>query len=173
MNIFGVYTVFNCHRHGPLARYVKLRVAHAPRMPGTFSPPPTSKETASQRSRHASRHVRDARVVMHVGIANPRWRGKRSQSIPGAYTTCNFTYLAKVPWRQERVFGCMTIGFIFLAAKIEYMPPRKQIVMLAICQKSSKAPNATKVFRMLCLPQKIYSSSTGPAFIRDLNFIIS
>ena len=33
--------------HGPLARYVKLRVALAPWMPGTFSPPPTSKETAS------------------------------------------------------------------------------------------------------------------------------
>ena len=26
--------------HGPLARYVILRVAHAPGMPGTFSPPP-------------------------------------------------------------------------------------------------------------------------------------
>ena len=52
---------------------------HAPGMPGTFSPPPTSKETASQRSRHASRHVRHARVVMHVGIAHSRWRGKRSR----------------------------------------------------------------------------------------------
>ena len=27
-------------RHGPLAKYAKLRVAHAPGMPGTFSPPP-------------------------------------------------------------------------------------------------------------------------------------
>ena len=43
--------------------------------------------TAGQRSRHASRHVRHARVVMHVGIAN--WwfplksdRGKRLQSFP-------------------------------------------------------------------------------------------
>ena len=26
--------------HGPLAGYVKLRVSHAPGMPGTFSPPP-------------------------------------------------------------------------------------------------------------------------------------
>ena len=26
--------------HGPLLRYVKLRVAHAPGMRGTFSPPP-------------------------------------------------------------------------------------------------------------------------------------
>ena len=30
-------------------------------------------------TRHASRHVSDARAVMHVGIANPRWRGKRSR----------------------------------------------------------------------------------------------
>ena len=65
--------------HGPLTRYVKLCVAHAPGMPGTFSPPPTSKETASYRSRHASRHVRNARAVMHVGIANPWRRGKRSR----------------------------------------------------------------------------------------------
>ena len=60
--------------NGPLTRYVKLRVAHAPGMPGT-----TSKVTVSKRSRHASRHVRHARAVMHVGIANPRWRGKRTR----------------------------------------------------------------------------------------------
>ena len=28
------------HNNGPLDRYAKLRVAHAPGMPGTFSPPP-------------------------------------------------------------------------------------------------------------------------------------
>ena len=48
-------------------------------MPGTFSPQPTWKEYASSRSRHASRHVRHVRAVMHVGIANPLWRGKRSR----------------------------------------------------------------------------------------------
>ena len=32
---------------GPLTRYVKLQVAHAPGMSGTLSPSPTSKETAS------------------------------------------------------------------------------------------------------------------------------
>ena len=32
-------------QHGPLARYVKLRVAHAPGMLGTFSPSPISKES--------------------------------------------------------------------------------------------------------------------------------
>ena len=49
------------------------------RMPGTFSPPQTSKETACERSRYASRHVRDARAVMHVVITKKRWRGKRSR----------------------------------------------------------------------------------------------
>ena len=33
--------------HGPLTRYVKLWVAHVPGMPGTFSTPPTSMETAA------------------------------------------------------------------------------------------------------------------------------
>ena len=64
--------------HGPLTIYVKLRVAHAPGMPGTFSPPSTWKETASYPSQQASRHVRHASAVMHVGIANLRWWGKRS-----------------------------------------------------------------------------------------------
>ena len=46
----GVFSL-ECHKvplkfhtkyltHGPLARYVKVRVAHAPGMPGTFSPSP-------------------------------------------------------------------------------------------------------------------------------------
>ena len=34
-------------QHGHLIRYVKLRVTHAPGMPGTFSPTLTSKQTAS------------------------------------------------------------------------------------------------------------------------------
>ena len=47
--------------NGLLARYVKFRFAHAPGMPGVFS--------MGKRSRHASQHVRDARAVMHAGIA--------------------------------------------------------------------------------------------------------
>ena len=42
-------------------------------------PDPTSNETTSSRSRHASRHAHDSRAVMHVGIANPQWREKRSR----------------------------------------------------------------------------------------------
>ena len=63
--------------HGPLTGYVKLRVAHATGMTGTFSPPPTSKESASKRSRNASGHVRYVRAVMHVGIANRSRHSRR------------------------------------------------------------------------------------------------
>ena len=57
--VFVVYTTFTLSRsthlvfdnntrcNGPLSRYVKLQVAHVPGMPGTFSPPPSSRETAS------------------------------------------------------------------------------------------------------------------------------
>ena len=39
-------------------------------------------------TQHASRHVRHARTVMHVGIANPRWRGiSRRMRIPHFYVS--------------------------------------------------------------------------------------
>ena len=84
-------------QYGPLTRYVKLQVAHAPGMPGPFSAPPASKETASYRSWHASRHVPDARAMMRVGIANPRWRGGNIPGIHGACATRNIAYLARGP----------------------------------------------------------------------------
>ena len=40
---------------------------------------PKPKEIASYRSWHASRHELHARALVHVGIANPRWRGKHSR----------------------------------------------------------------------------------------------
>ena len=83
--------------HGPLSRYVKLRVPHAPGMQGTFLPAPTPRVTDSYWSFHASRHVPDARAVMHVGITNPRWQGKRSRH-SRSMRNPRFTYLVRGPW---------------------------------------------------------------------------
>ena len=66
-------------------------------MPGRFPHHRLKKDTASQRSRHASRHVRHACTVMDVGIANPQWRGN-VPGIPGACATRNFTYLVRGPY---------------------------------------------------------------------------
>ena len=65
--------------HGPLARYVKLRVVHAPGMPGTFTPPP----------RVSDPDMHHVTCVTHVPWCMPRslingflwsrWWGKRSR----------------------------------------------------------------------------------------------
>ena len=78
------------HRlHGPLVRYVKLLVAHAPWMPGTFYPPP--------RVSHSDMHHGTARAVMHAGIPGFRWSRWR-ENVPGVYATRNFTNLVRGPF---------------------------------------------------------------------------
>ena len=69
---------------------------------GNVFPPPTSKETTSWLSRHASRHVRHDRGVMHVGIANPRWRGTRSRRMrnPQFYVSGKRRIRKKLIWRN-------------------------------------------------------------------------
>ena len=47
LNIYKTPSNAIANPHGPLTIYVKLQVAHAPGMPGTFSSPPASKKTAS------------------------------------------------------------------------------------------------------------------------------
>ena len=67
-----------CYFHGPLTRYVTCRIARAPGMPGTFSPPP----------RVSDPDMSHGTCVTHVPWCMPgsitsgffwsRWRGKRS-----------------------------------------------------------------------------------------------
>ena len=86
--------------HGPLTRYVKLRVAHAP---GTFSPPPTSKEFASLRYRHA-RGTCLTHVPWCMSGSLTRGGGENVPGIPGAWTTRNFLYLVRNPWGRHDAF---------------------------------------------------------------------
>ena len=66
--------------------------------------------TANQRSWHASRHVRHARAVMHVGIANPRWWWKRSRHSrrmlnPQFYVSGKGPLIHKPPKYRDRRFA--------------------------------------------------------------------
>ena len=80
------------HHHGPPSRYVKLRVAHASGMPGTFSPPP----------RVSDPDMHHGTCVTHVPWCMPgwltsgflwrRWWGKRSR-----HSRRTFTYLVRGP----------------------------------------------------------------------------
>ena len=82
--------------HGPLARYVKLRDAHAPGMPGTFSPPPR----VSDSDIHHGTRVTYVPWCMTGSLTSvflwSQWREKRSRYC--VYATRNFTYLIRGPW---------------------------------------------------------------------------
>ena len=81
--------------HGPLTRYVKFRVAHAPRMPGTFSPPPISKkQPVSDPGMHHGTCLMHVPWCMSGSLTCGS--GENVPGIPGA--TCNITYLARGPW---------------------------------------------------------------------------
>ena len=75
----GAKMAFTIHYHVPLTRYEKLRVAHAPGMPATFSPPP----------RVSDPDMHHGACAMHMPWCVPesitsaflwsRWQGERSR----------------------------------------------------------------------------------------------
>ena len=65
--------------HGPLARYVKLRVAHALGMLGTFSPPPRLSDPDMHHGTCAMHGARYMPGSLPSGFLWSRWRGKRSR----------------------------------------------------------------------------------------------
>ena len=71
--------IFECFINGPLTRYVKLLVAHAPGMPGTVSPPPG----VSYPDMHHGTCVTHVPWCMPGSLTSgfywSQWRGKRSR----------------------------------------------------------------------------------------------
>ena len=108
-NLHIQYTFGRPLLHGPLTRYVKLWVAHAPGMPGTFSPPP----------RVSHPYMHHGTCVMHAPRCMPgsltsgflwrRWRGN-VPGIPGACATRNFTYLIRGPCTLGSMLSAITVS---------------------------------------------------------------
>ena len=72
--------------NGPFTRYANLRVAHAPGMPGTFSPPPW----VSDPNMHHGTCVVHARAVMHAGSLTSGFLWSRGgENVPGIPGACN------------------------------------------------------------------------------------
>ena len=65
--------------HGPLSRYVKLLVAHAPGMPGTFSPPPRVSDPGMHHGTCVTHVPWCTPRSLTKGFLRCRWRGKRSR----------------------------------------------------------------------------------------------
>ena len=65
--------------HGPLARYAKLRVAHAPGMPGAFSPPPGVSDPDMHHGTCVTHVLWCMPGSLTIGFLWSRWRGQRSR----------------------------------------------------------------------------------------------
>ena len=88
--------------HGPLIKYVKLWVVHAPGMPGTFR-------------RHRFRRkplVSDPGMLHGTWVTDVPWcmwasltggGGENVPGIPGACPAHNFTYLVRCPCRRTKL----------------------------------------------------------------------
>ena len=119
MNVYIIHTKTYHWVNGPLARYVKLQVAHAPGMPGTFSPPAWVNDP----------DMHHGTCVTHVPWCMPGsltcgflWSGagKNLPGTPGACATPNFTYLARGPCKKDVTPLLMHWSYVFLALTYWY-----------------------------------------------------
>ena len=93
--------------NGPLNRYVKLRVAHAPVLPGTIFPPPTSqKPLVSDPGMHHATYV--THVLWCMSGSQTRAGRENVPGIPGPCATRKFTYLVRGPYQ-----ACWSTHWIF------------------------------------------------------------
>ena len=120
--------------HGPLTRYAKPCVAHAPRMPGTFSRHRLQrKPLVSDPSMHHGTCVTHVPWCMSGSIN--RGGGENVPGIPGASATRNFSYLVRGPmnvwkscWWRLRVNS--VIVFITI---LSYFPRLLQLQKSGLC----------------------------------------
>ena len=93
-NVFAIYIP---KWNEPLARYAKMRVVHAPGMPGTFS-----RHRLQRKPLVSDPGMHHGTCVTHVSwsMSGSLTRGGRENvpGIPGACATLNFTYLVRGPW---------------------------------------------------------------------------
>ena len=85
-------------------RYAKLRVAHAPRMPGTFSPSPRVSDPDMQHGTCVMLWCMTRSLIS--GLLWSRWRGKRP-GIPSACATRNFAHLVRGPYSLQSYCTCI------------------------------------------------------------------
>ena len=95
------------HIHGPLARYVKLRVAHASGMPGTFSPP----TWVSDPDMHHGTCLTHVPWSMSGSLTSGFFWSQVGENVPGTPGACatrTFKCLVRGPWLVCYLF--VTVG---------------------------------------------------------------
>ena len=108
--------------HGPLTRYAKLRVSHAPGMPGTFSPPQPVSDPDMHHGTCVT-HVRDAYRDGQLAVSYEVGGRENVPGIPSACATRKFAYPVRGPCCV--LSGVVTIRLLIY--KIRHVMPSIQI----------------------------------------------
>ena len=153
---FQTKKILILYQHGPLARYVNLRVAHAPGMPGTFSPPP----------RVSDPDMHHVTCVTHVpwcipgsltsGFLWSRWQAKRSRYSQRIRNT-QFYVFGTRPIERWLTFHrmCKTVG------ALEHIPICVEIAKYspAVASGVYHTPLCHDLTLNICLPIHVYLTS--------------
>ena len=94
--------VYSCLHYGPLTRYERVWVAHAPGMPGAFSPPSWVSDTDMHHGTcvtHVPWCMRDRQLAVSSEVGS----GENVPGIPGACVASNCTYLVRGPLRSYHI----------------------------------------------------------------------
>ena len=113
---------FVCILHGPLIRYVKLRVVHASGMPGTFSPPSRIRDPDMHHGTYVTHVPWCMPGSLTSGFLWSRWRGKRSRHSRRKHNA-QFYVSGKRPMRDVQiptVFSC-TSSLLSSSLRIKQM----------------------------------------------------
>ena len=102
--------------YGPLTRYVKLPIAHAPGMLGTFSRL-QGKPLVSDAGIHRGTCVTHVSWCMSGSLT--RGGGENVPGTPGACAIRNSTYLVRGPWRHKPTVSAAAVIFQSFKAKFD------------------------------------------------------
>ena len=116
--------------HGPLTRYVTLRVAHAPGMPGTFP-----RHRLQMKPLISDPGMHHGTCVTHVpwcmSGSQIRGGGENVPGIPGACATLNFMYLARGPMLVKWGPNVISRARYFLCGWANSQPMSKDVTYVA------------------------------------------
>ena len=94
---FGlIHILSSIRKHGPPARYAKLRVVHAPGMPGPFFAPPWVRDPDMHHGTCVTQVPWSMPGSLNGVFPWSRWRGKHSRHSQRIHNPC--MYLIREPW---------------------------------------------------------------------------
>ena len=102
--------------HGPLARYMKLRVAHASGVLGTFSPPPRVSDLDMQHGTCVTHVPWCMPGSLTIGFLWSHWRGKRSRQ---SRRMRNPKYYVSGKRPMDYALGFVVVCFVVVALCIQ------------------------------------------------------